>query len=497
VTSRAALRLRHLGLLVQVPGGLAVVTLPVCALAGEAWALGPFAVTAALALAAGQALVRTFPSDVEATPREAMTIAALAWLVVPLVAALPILLLGRSEAARDAFPEVAVFGPPLHAAFEAFSGFTSTGLTMSAHPSALPHSLQWWRSLMQWVGGMGVVVLMLAVVHPGGVAPLLYRAEAREEKILPTVKSTVRAYLGIYVALTLVGMLALLLAGAPPWQAVNHGFTAIATGGFTVTDRGDVLPAAVQAVLVALMVAGAFSFAAYGRLWRERRPAALVASGQHRLLCVLLVFFAAALAFESRVSQGTWRVGESVFQGVSALCTAGFQTAHLESWTEGSKLLIVLAMTLGGAAGSTAGGIKLARVYALAKGVQWRFRSLSLGRHEILRHDLDGRGVSREEAMQTVEAAAVLAVAWIATHAAATLLLLHVAPAGTTLGDVMLEAASAQGNVGLSTGITSAELPATGKLLLMGLMWMGRLEILPVLILVIPSLRPRLRWLRR
>lgn len=493
MSSRAAVRLHHLGLLLQVPGSLALATLPVCLLAGESWALGPFAAAAALALVAGQLLVRGFRSEAELNARDAMTIAALAWLAVPLVAALPLLLLGHSEAVVRAFPEVAVFASPLNAAFEAFSGFTTTGLTMSGHPSELPRSVQWWRSAMQWVGGLGVVVLMLAIVQPGGVAPLLYRAEAREEKVLPTVKSTVRAYLGVYVAWTLIAVATLLLAGTPAWEALNHGFTAIATGGFTITDPGHAFPPLVQVAMSVLMVAGAVSLAARTHLVRERSLSALF-DGQHRLMWLLLAVFVAALALESRASQGAWRPAENAFQGVSALCTVGFQTAALAEWSDGAKLLLVLAMSIGGAAGSTAGGIKLARVYALAKSVQWRFRSLGLGHHEILRHDLDGRGVSRDQAMRTVEAAAVLAVAWIATHAVATLVLLHVVPAGMTLGDVMLEAASAQGNVGLSTGITSAALPATGKLVLMGLMWMGRLEILPVLILVIPALRPQLSW---
>jgi len=489
VSSRLVVLLCHLGLLLHVPGLLALASLPVAWLAGERFALVPFGATAVLSLGLGQLLARLGRKAGEPSLRDAMSIAALAWLVIPLLGAIPFL--GVARAVPDAFAEARVFLDPWNACFEGFSGFTSTGLSMSAHPSALPRSLQWWRSASQWVGGMGVIVLMLAVVRSSGVAHRLYVAEARDEKILPTVRSTVRTFLGIYAAWTVAGIAALALAGAPPWEAVNHGLTAIATGGFTITEGSAApLAPAVQGVLMVLMMAGAVSFAAHGRVLRERRLSALWEDGQHRLLWVLLPVGALLLAAENAWSAGEARWLESAFQAVSALCTAGFQSADLASWSDAAKLLLVLGMILGGAAGSTAGGIKLARAYHLYKGFAWRFRSVSLRRHEVMRHELDGHGVPAREAILAVEAAAVLSVTWVVFLWAGTLALLHVVPDHFSVGDVLLEAASAQANVGLSSGITGAELPAAGKLILVLLMWAGRLEILPVVVLLVPALRP-------
>jgi trk system potassium uptake protein TrkH len=178
----------------------------------------------------------------------------------------------------------------------------------------------------------------------------------------------------------------------------------------------------------------------------------------------------------------------SVFQWTSALCTAGFQSVDLASWSEGARLLLVVAMVLGGAAGSTCGGIKLSRVYLLYKGVVWRFRRIGLSRHEILRRELDGHGIPPQRAVRAVEDAAMLAVAWMVVLLLGTLVLLHHAPPGTPAGSVLLEAASAQGNVGLSSGLTGPEMPAGGKIVLMVLMWAGRLEILPAMVLLVPAI---------
>lgn len=477
MSARSAIVLWCVGFLVQLPGLLALVSLPVAWLAGEGQGLYAFSVTAVVSLAVGQMLVRIFRTDREADLHDAMLVAALAWLVVPLFAAVPYWMLRGDAGAAE-------FLNPLNALFEAFSGFTSTGLTVVASPSELPRSLQWWRSLTQWTGGVGVIVLTLAVVGSGR-AHRLYQAEAREEKLMPTVKSTVRQILGIYVLYSLLAVILLWAAGAPPWEALNHGLTAIATGGFTITDDSAAsFPPLLQGALLLVVVVGAVSFAAHDRLLRGRRLSALWDQGQHRLLWILLVAGAAAVALENRLVFGEGRGLESVFQWTSALCTAGFQSADLSGWSDGGKVLLATGMVLGGAAGSTAGGIKLARLYYLGKGIAWRFRNLALSPRQVPRYEIDGRGVAAREAMLVVEASAVLALAWGLLLWVGTLLLLHWAPAEATMSDVLLEVASAQGNVGLSTGVTSSELPAAGKLVLIALMWAGRLEILPVAILL-------------
>lgn len=494
--ARLAPCLRYLGLLAHAPALLALAHVGVAWLADERFALLPFAATAGLALALGQALYWSTRHADDASLHETMIVAALGWLLVPLLGALPLYALAVASGS-GAHPELAVFAAPANAIFEGFSGFTSTGLSVVAEASRLPATVQLWRSSMQWVGGVGVIVLMLAVLRPQQGAYRLYRAEARDEKIGPTVRSTVRSMSWIYAAVTAAGVLALRAAGAPWWEALNHGLTAVSTGGFTVTDASAAeLPPAVQGVLMVLVLTGAVSFAAHHRLF-QRRPVPPWRDEQHRALFLLLLAGVAVVALERWLHGGDADWLASAFQATSAITTAGFQSADLGAWGDAAKLLLCVGMLLGGAAGSTAGGIKQARVVLLVKGLFWHFRSVALGRHEVMRYELDGEGVAPEEATRAVQDAGILVSCWFASLGVAVLLLLHLAPSGATLGDVILEATSAQGNVGLSTGLTSAALGAPAKAVLVALMWAGRLEILPVLLLLTPAPRRARHRVRR
>lgn len=491
MTASSAFRggLHVLGTLLHVPAALALSTALVALAFGEHWVALPFLGTAGLLLALAQGLRRAFAAAAETRPSEAMTIAALAWLVVPATGVFPLVLVGQA-APLHGLDEAAVFARPINALFESMSGFTSTGLTMSARPDQLPRAIQWWRSGAQWIGGLGVVVLALAVMRPGALPLQLYRAEARRERALPSVKSTVRVYLRIYVGFTLAGIVALAAAGVPPWEALNHGLTAVATGGFTISERGAPLGGVgAQIVLMLLMIGGAQSFAAAAAAVRERRPAAFWRAGQQRLFWILLPSTVGATLLVAWIDDRAWVPEASVFQAVSALCTAGFQTADLAAWSIPGQLLLVAAMVLGGAAGSTAGGLKMQRIYLLTKGIAWRHRGLRLGEHELLRHDLDGAGMLPARAIALVESAAILGVIWMGVLGFATLAMLLVVPSSTPLEAVLLEVASAESNVGLSSGLTSADLPFAAKAILIAVMWVGRLEIVPVFVLVAAAAR--------
>jgi trk system potassium uptake protein TrkH len=475
--------LRDLGIAIHIPGLMALVTLPICVVFGEPYAVVPFLLTAAISILLGQLLYRRFRGAEEMHIRHAMDTAVLAWIVIPLIAALPVVLIAAGLA--DAPPTVLQFRHPLNALFEAVSGFTSTGLTVTLHPAELPHSLQWWRSFMQWIGGVGVIVLMLSVFHPQADAHRLYFAEARQTIIGPTVVSTVRTIWWIYLLYTAVTVLALHAAGLPWWEAVNYGMTGIATGGFGMTDGniGD-FGWAPRLVMTAVMIVGSISFATHHRLLRRGGLAWLWRDGEVRWLFVLLGSGAALLVGENLWSGRSSQWFEAVFHWASALCTAGFQFADLAGWSPTAHLLLVVAMVFGGAAGSTAGGLKLSRVALLARGALHRIERVARQPWRLVEHRPIGDPNEAQRQRRNLEAAAILAVLWVVTLLGGALVLLHVAAPTVTLGQALLEAASALGNVGLSAGLTSPDLPAAGKLTLMTIMWMGRLEIIPVLVLL-------------
>jgi len=473
-----------IGIILHVPAAMAVLSIVVCAVFGEWSGIGAFAITAVAAAAVGQILVWTCRDYQDLQRHHAMLIAALGWTIAPLVGALPFLFAAHGTLWSSPDPAAAAFMRLDNALFESTSGFTGTGLSVVAHASRLPHYLQWWRSFTEWIGGIGVIVLLLSILPPSRSSLNLYFSEAREEKILPSVKSTVRTIWSIFVLYTLVGVGLLWLAGDPLWRAINHAMTGIATGGFTITDDslvGAALP--VKLILIPLMLLGAVSFTAHYRLLRERSFRRAFGPEQ-KLFWLLVAGGSLAVVLESFWYTGQWQWVDGAFQWVSALTTTGFYTQHLAGWYPGPLLLLVAAMLVGAQAGSTGGGIKLSRVLIMLKNMSWNLTDFDAKPHQIVRVKLGELRLSLAEANQRAQVAAMMAAAYILVWSALVFVLLHFLPRGTPLEHVFFEAASAQGNVGLSTGITSESLPAIPKLLLIVLMITGRLEIFPVMVLI-------------
>lgn len=478
--------LHSLGMLLHVPGLMALASLPVCLLAGEPYAVAAFLWTAAIAVGSGQVLYHLFPASDETYLRHTMMIAALGWACVSLIGALPFwLIASHPEAVAHTGDSTRVLHSPWNALFESVSGFTSTGLSMVLRPSELPYSLQWWRSFSEWIGGVGVIVLMLSVVQNVPGLYRLYYSEGREDKLFPSVSSTVRTIWWIYLLYTVLSVLLLRLAGMPWWHALNHGMTGISTGGFAITENsiGEYVPAA-QLATIPIMLLGAISFGIHYRVLTQRSLGVLWQDAQHRLLLAFLVIGAALLLLEHYLVDGTLPWLDALFQWVSALSTCGFSTIDLRPWSPTMLLLLTLVMMSGGAAGSTVGGIKLGRLVLLYKGIQWRFQQINLRPHQLMRYQIDGVAISEGRAFARVESAAVMLVLWLLVILVAVVLLLHSAPPSYSAGDVLFEVVSALSNVGLSLGIAHPDLSLLGKFTLMLCMWMGRLEIVPVALFV-------------
>ncbi|MGB7442187.1 MAG: TrkH family potassium uptake protein [Coleofasciculaceae cyanobacterium] len=477
--------LRDLGLFLHVPGLMALLSLVVCLFCREYYALRPFILTAIASLGAGQLLYRRFKKAQTSNTRYAMLTVALAWGILPLFGAIPFILIASHLAQ---FPETPVtvleFQKSWNAIFEAFSGFTSAGLSMALHYSELPRSLLWWRSFMEWIGGVGVIVLVVSLLEPSTDASQLYNAEGREKKISLTLQATVRRIWWIYLLYSLASIILLRVVGMTWWEALNHGLTGISTGGFSVRDDSiGAYSAAVKIAVIVIMTAGAISFPAHYQLLRHGRFKALWQSPQHKALWFLLVVGTLVLLLVNYSDRGSFLWVDTVFQWSSALGTCGFGTVDLQGWSEKAKLWLSLAMFIGGAAGSTAGGLKLNRFVFLYNAVVWRFQRISLKPHQLMRYDFDGEVLTEAEANRQIEAAAVLAILMIVTLITGVFVLLQVVLPEYTLADVIFESASALSSVGLSTGISHPDLPWVGKLTLIILMWMGRLEIIPVLLL--------------
>ncbi|MEN6369390.1 MAG: TrkH family potassium uptake protein [Thermotogota bacterium] len=484
-----AIVLRDVGRLMPVVSAMALVSLFVPIVYHEGYAIAPLVWTAVIAAALGLALYLPFRHAPEPQLRHAMITAALGWLVVPAVGALPFLFCAAWADAGPTAANLTAFRDPANAFFESLSGFTTTGLSVAPRPDLLPHTLQWWRSFAQWIGSLGVIVVVLSILagpRPGSATYSMYYAEARSDRILPTIRSTVRTLWWILIAFTAVSMALQWRLGTPIWQAANHAMTALSTGGFAVTapNAAPYPNVGVMIVLMLSMLAGAISFsvhyAALGAGWRR-----LFSDYQTRMFLLIVLVGIAFLTLENLPRMGIAEaLRSSAFHFVSAETTTGFQATGFATWSETAKLILAAGMFIGGAAGSTAGGIKIIRLVVLLKGLSWRFRQVLSPRRAVIPFRIGGTALDSADVGERLEDAALIMFLWIAFIGVGVVVLLHCTPPQFTLADIVLEVASAQGNSGLSTGITGPQMALAGKLALCFNMWVGRLEIIPVLILV-------------
>lgn len=474
---------RDLGLLLQLPGLMALPSLAIAWAVGETYTLPGFALLALLSLGGGQWLYRSCRGAGEGDrPRALMTV-ALAWLLIPLLGALPFYaaaLLGAelSEATR-------AFRQPLNALFEAMSGFTSTGLSMSRDPSALPLSLQWWRSFSEWVGGVGVIVLALALIQPAEDDYALYRAEARSRRLGDDLRQTARRIWALYLTFTAAAVAGFAAAGMPVWEALNHGLTGISTGGFTVTsDSFQSYGAPVKAVAVAVMLLGAISFLVHYMLWVKRDWRRAWRQTQTRTFVILLAAGLLLLTASRTLTGGGGSLLDTLFQWVSALGTCGFTAVPTDEWPAAPLLVLIVGMLIGGMAGSTTGGLKTERLAWLAKGWFTRWRGYWPDGGQPQSVFFNGERYRPDAAQRRVSSVAALAFVWLLTWLLGTLALAFASGDSHALHEVGFEAISALGSVGLSAGVTDTGLHWSGRVTLIALMWMGRLEIMAVLVLV-------------
>ncbi|MGB9757560.1 MAG: TrkH family potassium uptake protein [Candidatus Bipolaricaulaceae bacterium] len=483
--------LRDLGLLPLVVAFMAAASFPVALYFHERVALWPLGLTVLAALGLWAIFYWPFRGAGDTELRHGLVVAGIGWLLIPALGGLPLFLTSRALGGGLIYP----YADFTNAFFESISGFTGTGLTMALRPDLLPKTLQWWRSLTQWIGGMGVIVLMIAILAgPGVSAAALYYAEARTEKIHPSVRSTVRTMWWIFGLYTVLAALAFFIAGMPPWEALNHAMTGVATGGFSLwpDSLAHYRSLNIEIVAIFAMVVGAVSFVVHYRML-SGGPKVLWGDLQTRWLLLGLLFGAGVTGLNLLrlwPAREAFRTG--AFQYVSAMTCTGFQTVDLSRWTEAGKLLLTVGMVVGGAAGSTSGGVKVIRLATLVGGITWQIRKLLAPPDAVVPCRLGTDFYPAEKIYREMSQAAALFFLWVSFLVAGAFLLAQFYPAGRfTLADYLFEVASAQGNVGLSVGITHPAMPTLAKLLLSFHMWAGRLEIIPVLILLRTLLRPR------
>ena len=302
----------------------------------------------------------SFEGDI--TAREGFAMVTLAWTATAAFGALPYLLTGT-------------LASPVAAFFEAMSGFTTTGATVFSDVEALPHGVLFWRSLTQWLGGMGIIVLVIAILPFLGVGGMqLFRAEVpgpTPERLRPRITQTAKLLWLVYVGLTASQALLYLLGGMTLFDAVSHSFTTLATGGFSTKNASLAAfdSGYIQWVTIIFMYLAGVNFTLHFRA-ATGRP--VYARDQEWRFFTYLVLGAglliAAVSFASDASVGLEKaLRDGLFQATAITTTTGFVSADYELWLPGAQMTLFVLFFVGGMAGSTGGGVKAMRVLLLLK----------------------------------------------------------------------------------------------------------------------------------
>ena len=440
-------------------------------------------ISIALTLAAGLLALLAKPRDKSFHAKEGFIIVGLAWIVVSLFGALPFFLSG----------EIPDFMGSL---FEAVSGFTTTGASVLANVEAMPKGLVYWRSFTHWLGGMGVLVFLLAIVplsRGTGNAIFLLRAEStgpQVDKLVPRMRRTAEILYAIYVGMTLLQIVLMLAGGVPLFDSITLTFGTAGTGGFAIknTSMAD-YSAYAQVVVTVFMALFGVSFNIYYLLLIRSFRTAFKNEELYTYFGIMALFtLFITLDIRPLFAHGGEALRHAAFQVSSIMTTTGFSTADFNLWPQFSRMLLVVLMVLGACAGSTGGGIKIARVLILLKAAR-NAVSQAVKPNTVRLTRLNGNALDQDTIHGThvfmtlyavIAVTSMLALSFngfsVDTNATAVLACLN--NIGPGLDDV-----GPMGNYGAFSPL--------GKLILIFNMLIGRLEIIPMFTLFAPSVWKR------
>ncbi len=365
--------------------------------------------------------------------------------------------------------------PILDGVFESMSALTGTGITMFENVEILPHSILFFRSLEQWIGGLGVVVMVIGVLtKPGSVSSKLYHSEARDERIKPSIKTTLQKTLEIYAIYTIAGIILYLLAGMPLFDSICNTFNIISTGGMSIknANMGFYHDDVIYLISIVLMILGATSFLVHYKVIKTKGKS-LINDLQFKIIITLIAVVTLMLYFLSNIVPI-----ELLFTVVSAITTTGASVALpqvMAGWPSFVIICLMCLMLTGGSNGSTVGAIKLVRMITFFKGIYRHIREILSPEGRIVPVKLHGHRIPEKSISQAGNFITLYMMFIMFTWALFCLF-------GYDPFRSLFAAVSLQGNNGLELGIINHTLNPALKLVSIFDMWTGRLEIYPVLI---------------
>jgi len=457
--------LRFVGIAMLIPLAVALIYGENC---------DPFLRSAAITFTVGIALgLKTYEID-DLPIRESFAIVAFGWFTVAIFGSLPYVFSGIH---------------PLDALFESMAGFTTTGSTILPDIEAHSRSLLFWRSFTQWLGGMGIVVLFIAILPKLAVAGRdLFRAEAPDpigDKLRPRLGQSAKILWSVYMMLSVAEAVALRISGMSVYDALCTTFSTMSTGGFSPHTESIAFFGSppIEIIVTFFMIVAGANFALHFWVLRGEWKR-LLHNPEFRLYICIISCATLLITIMLWHSSGIHAIRLALFQVVSILTGTGFATANFDAWSSTARLILFVLMFVGGCAGSTSGGMKVVRILLLTKyGYRELFRSLHP--RAILPIRL-GRKMVPQNAMESILSFFIL---YILIFAVASLIM---SALGMDIVSATSAAATTLGNVGpgfnlIGPAMHFGEVHPIGKLVLILCMWIGRLETFTVIVLLIPD----------
>jgi len=465
--------MRTLGLVLLCEAGAMIPSLVISLYYGEQDKLA-FLISIAIVSTLGFILVKRPVETRDVGYREGFAIATFSWLLLAFFGAVPFYLSGAVSNFVDAF-------------FETMSGFTTTGASVITDIESLPHGILFWRSLTQWLGGMGIIVLTLALIPSLKIAGMkLFRAEVpgpTKDKVVPGVINTSRQLYKVYLIISVAAFLSLKAAGLSWFDSFIHTFSTVATGGFSNQNAsiGSYNDPLVEGIIIFFMFIAGINFALHFHALKKnfnplRQDKETKLYGAILFLAILFVGINLVMTMNYSTADA---FRQSAFQVISIMTTTGYATADFNQWPAFSKAVLVGLMFFGGCAGSTAGGMKLARLYILSKSVSRQI--VKLIHPQAVIPVRIGKHVVSDAIVENVQTFFFI---FLGIHAFSVITLTSM---GMDLESAFSAVLASITNVGPGLGMVGpmsnfADVPAVGKLLLAFCMLLGRLELYTVLV---------------
>ena len=453
--------LHYIGYIMQGLGIVLLAPILVALIYSEYIKVSAFFIPCFISFVLGTYFTRRFKDYDKLRLKHGMLISSFAWLWASVIGA-----------------SIMVLSLDIHfidALFENMSAWTGSGMTFFVNVEILPKSILFLRSLEQWIGGLGIVIIFIGIlIRSGTAASRLYKSEAREEKIKPNIVNTLRKALEIYLIYTAVGILLFILSGLPIFDAVNLTFTSISTGGMSIKNAnvGFYQSSLVYIISMLLMILGATSFTIHYKLVKTKGKG-LIKDVQFQFMISLIIVASIFILATNKMVPI-----EEIFNIVSAVTTTGANVVpsyELATWSSSSLIVLMVLMLIGGSSGSTGGGLKLIRIITVLKGMNLTVTNLVSPEGRVVSTRIGGKKINEREIK---EASAYIVIFLLFLVFGWIMMTLYGYDPFTALFDVI----SLQSNNGLSTGIVFGGLPIVLKITLIFLMWIGRLEIIPVLV---------------